>query len=139
MPNTIAVLPCAFSCWAKSWASEATWKGRKTTLVELVTLATSEEKSVAFWLTDSLSTLTPAFFRSASDDAREAGRVGLLVVDDHDRRALGDAEVAHHVGRVGRALDAVVGDVAEEVALAGRRSSGDVRRRAGRRRRAPPS
>ena len=88
VPNTTAVLPCAFSCCAKSCASEASWKGRKTTFVELVTLATSEEKSVAFWLTDSRSTLTPAFFRSRLDDAGEPGRVRLLVVDDHHARAL---------------------------------------------------
>jgi hypothetical protein len=65
VPNTTADLPCSFSCWAKSWASVASWKGRKTTFVELVTLATSAEKSEVFWLTDSLSTSTPAFLSAA--------------------------------------------------------------------------
>ena len=37
----------------------------KITFVELVTLPISAEKSVSFWLIDSRSTLTPAFFRSA--------------------------------------------------------------------------
>src|SRR5919108_152602 len=59
LPNTTADLPCAFSCCAKSWACDATWNGRKTTFVDDVTLATSDEKSVAFWLTDSRSILTP--------------------------------------------------------------------------------
>ena len=60
LPKTTADLPCALSCCAKSWVCEASWKGVKTTLVELVTFATSDEKSVAFWLIDSRSTLTPA-------------------------------------------------------------------------------
>ena len=50
--------------------------------------AISDEKSVAFWLTDSRSTLTPFAFSPFCDDVGEAGRVRLLVVDDHDRVAL---------------------------------------------------
>jgi hypothetical protein len=46
-PKTIAFLPCAFSCCAKSCACEASWNGRKTTFVLAPTLATSDEKSVA--------------------------------------------------------------------------------------------
>ena len=65
LPNAVAPLPCAFSCCAKSWASDATWNGRKTTFVLDVTFAISDEKSVSFWLTDSRSTLTPFVFSEA--------------------------------------------------------------------------
>src|SRR5581483_1720719 len=51
------------------------------------------------------------------DDVGEARRIRLLVVDDHDLRARRHAELLLHVRRVGRALHAVVRDVAEEVAL----------------------
>ena len=59
LPKTRADLPCAWACCAKSWASAATWNGRKTTFTLPVIFATSAEKSVAFWLTDSRSTVTP--------------------------------------------------------------------------------
>src|SRR5262249_52607294 len=51
-------------CWARlrpnCCAFDATCQGRTTTVVVGVTLATSEEKSVSFWETDSWSTLIPA-------------------------------------------------------------------------------
>ena len=54
-------------------------------MVELVTFATSAEKSAAFWLTDSRSTLTPAAFRSFwTMSARPVERTS--VVDDHHAR-----------------------------------------------------
>ena len=59
LPNTTAYLPCAFSCWAKSCVCDASWNGGNTTFVAPPTLATSDEKSVAFWLIDSRSTVTP--------------------------------------------------------------------------------
>src|SRR5262249_34816289 len=51
-------------CWARlrpnCWALAATCHGRTTTVVAGVTLADSEEKSGAFFETDSWSTLIPA-------------------------------------------------------------------------------
>ena len=59
--NTIAFLPWALSCWARSCVCDASWNGVNTTFVLLSTFPTSAEKSVSFWVIDSESTLTPAF------------------------------------------------------------------------------
>src|SRR6516225_1648707 len=54
-------------CWARlrpnCCALAAICQGRTTTVVAGVTLATSEEKSVTFWDTDSWSTLIPAAWK----------------------------------------------------------------------------
>ena len=92
-----------------------------------MTLATSEEKSVTFCETDSWSTLIPAAWKTGSIAADQAGRVGLLVIDDH--QGLG-VQGLHDVVRVLRALHAVLRHHPEERRVrAGRQRHGS--RRAG--------
>src|SRR3954470_87556 len=57
----IADLFCSLRFSPSCCALAATCQGRITTPVSDVTLLTSDEKSVCFWLTDWRSTLTPAF------------------------------------------------------------------------------
>src|SRR3954449_6574875 len=61
VPKMTACLFCSLRFWPNCCALAATCQGRITTPVSGVTLLTSDEKSVCFWLTDSRSTLTPAF------------------------------------------------------------------------------
>src|SRR6185437_10603972 len=60
VPKITAFLCCAARLRPNCWALAATCHGSTTTEVDGVTLATSEEKSVVFWDTDSWSTLIPA-------------------------------------------------------------------------------
>src|SRR3954451_23413733 len=57
----IAFLFCSLRFSPSCCALAATCQGRITTPVSALTLLTSDEKSVCFWLTDWRSTLTPAF------------------------------------------------------------------------------
>src|ERR1700760_4585658 len=66
VPKMTAFLCCSARFLPNCWPLAATCHGRTTTLVVEVTLATSEEKSVTFWLTDSWSTLIPAALKIGS-------------------------------------------------------------------------
>ena len=60
-----AFLPCSFICWPKIWPLAAICQGRKTTSVSSLIFETSAEKSVTFWFTEFLLTLTPPARRFA--------------------------------------------------------------------------
>src|ERR1700739_3871811 len=74
MPS-VPTIVAFFFCWARflpnCWPLAATCHGSTTTVVSGVTLATSDEKSVTFWLSDSWWTLIPAFWKiGIIDDTR---------------------------------------------------------------------
>src|SRR5437016_9520768 len=60
VPKIVAFLCCSARFLPNCCALAATCHGRTTTLVLPLTFATSDEKSVTFWLTDSWSTAMPA-------------------------------------------------------------------------------
>ena len=63
VPTIVAFFFCSARFLPNCSAFAATCHGRTTTVVSGVTFATSDEKSVTFWLTDSWSTLIPAFWK----------------------------------------------------------------------------
>ncbi len=64
VPTIVAVLCCSWRFFPNCCALGGSCHGSTTTVVCGVTFATSEEKSVTFWLTDSWSTLIPAFLNT---------------------------------------------------------------------------
>src|SRR5262249_33281652 len=63
-PKMSAFLGCSAGLRPNCWAFAGTCQGSTTTVVVGVTLLTSDEKSVDFWLTDSWSTVTPAALKT---------------------------------------------------------------------------
>src|ERR1700752_4078149 len=66
VPTMTAFLCCSARFLPNCSPLAATCQGRTTTVVCGVTFATSDEKSVTFWLTDSWSILIPAFWNTGS-------------------------------------------------------------------------
>ena len=64
VPKITAFLCCSARLRPNCCAFTASCHGRTTTDVCGVTLLTSDEKSVVFWLTDSWSTLMPAYLKT---------------------------------------------------------------------------
>ena len=102
-------------CWARlrpnCCAFAATCQGRTTTDVLGVTLATSEEKSVTFCGHRLVVDLDPGLLEDRQHRGDQAGRVGLLVIDDHQRLRV---QVVDDVVGVLRSLHAVLRHDAEE-------------------------
>ena len=64
VPKIVAFFFCSARFLPNCSALAATCHGRTTTVVWGSTFATSDEKSVTFWLTDSWSTWMPAFLNT---------------------------------------------------------------------------